>query len=464
MTEQNRNLQIDVLAGNASQMAVGLVPNEPVQPFTVGTAGSWQVTADGVAEVHAYLFFDGATLFVSCVDPQHPVYVDDQVVGTEWMAVGLGSEILLGSARLGVQGEGVEEMDVEPDPEPTGWGQPRGKPPSPSLGMPDEATIMKPMRAGGVPPPAPRPGSASVKPKKLKIRQSARENPTDDADATRFAPLDMASAPGSMPTRPPAGLIGGEGALPPAASTPPPRAWVPPGVTPQGMPGSPPMPGPMPGGPPMPGPMPGSPAMPGPMPGGPPMPGPMPGGPPMAGPPMLGPPVSGPMLGSIPVAPPPGAPPPQEPTKKNPLQTVVEQWKLASIPQKAIIALMPFAFASMFIVFDEGEEEETEPSPAPTASSVAEVPTPPPTPTPTAPEVPTEDASAPPVADPADAEADAPPPLPKGQKTLQRKAADALAAGNDDEALVLYEELLHDQPSNTAYQDIVRILRARKRK
>jgi len=185
----------------------------------------------------------------------------------------------------------------------------------------------------------------------------------------------------------------------------------------------------------------------------------------MSGPPMLGaPPVSGPMLGTIPVAPPPGAPLPQEPTKKNPLQTVVEQWKIASIPQKAIIALMPFAFASMFIVFDDGEEEETDPSPAPTVSSVAAVPTPPPTPTPTAPEVPTEDASAPPVADPADAGADAPPPLPKGQKTLQRKAADALAAGNHDEALVLYEELLHDQPSNTAYQDIVRILRARKRK
>ncbi len=458
MTEQNRNLQIDVLAGNASQMAVGLVPNEPVQPFTVGTAGSWQVVADGVAEVHAYLFFDGVTLFVSCVDPQYPVYVDDQPVGSEWTAVGPGSEILIGSARLGVQGDGLEVMDVEPDPEPTGWGQPRRKPPSPSLGMPDEATVMKPMQAGGVPPPAPRP--AATEPKKLKIRQSARENPTDDADATRFAPLDMASVPGAAPTRPPAGLIGGEGALPPAASTPPPpRAWVPPGVSPQAVPGGPPMPGPMPGGPPMPGPMPGGPPMPGPMPGGPPMPGPMPGGPPMPGPPMLGPPVSGPMLGSIPVAPPPGAPPPPEPTKKNPLQTVVEQWKLASIPQKAIIALMPFAFASMFIVFDDGEEEETEPSPTPAVSSIAKVPAPPPTP-----EVPAQDASAPPVAEPIDAGADAPAPLPKGQKTLQRKAADALAAGNDDAALVLYEELLHDQPSNTAYQDIVRILRARKRK
>ncbi len=444
MTEQNRNLQIDVLAGNASQMAVGLTPNEPVQPFTVGTAASWRVEADGVAEVHAYLFFDGVTLFVSCVDPRHPVYVDDQAVGTDWTAVGPGSEILFGSARLGVQGDGLEVMDVEPDPDPTAWGQPRGKPPSPSLGMPDEATIMTPMQGGGVPPPAPRPGSASAKPKKLKIRQSARENPTDDADATRFAPLDMASAPGAVPTRPPAGLIGGEGALPPAASTPPPRAWVPPGVSPQAIPGGPPMPGPIPGSPPMPGPM--------------------PGGPPMPGPPMLGPPVSGPMLGTIPVAPPPGAPLAQEP-KKNPLHTVVEQWKIASIPQKAIIALMPFAFASMFIVFDDGDEEETVPSPTPTASSVAQPPKPPPTPAPTPPEVPRDvDASAPVVNTAADAGTDAPPPLPKGQKTLQRKAADALAAGSDDEALVLYEELLHDQPGNGAYRDIVRILRARKRK
>jgi len=149
--------------------------------------------------------------------------------------------------------------------------------------------------------------------------------------------------------------------------------------------------------------------------------------------------------------------------KKNILHSAVEQWKSASLPQKIIAGLLPFAFVAVFIVFDN-DEPEAKSTPKSASSTVASV---------QKMDAGSAAASAPPTQDkPSDeppvgtaATEDAgEPPLPKGQKTLQRKAADALAAGNDEGALVLYEELLHNQPNNTAYRDIVRILRARKNK
>lgn len=464
MTEDNSNLQIEVRAGYASQTAVGLTANEPVEPFSVGAAGSWQIQADGVADVHAYLFFDGAELFVSSVDPQNPVYANGQPVATDWTPVGPGSEIVLGEARLAVRGPS-EDLDATSELQASGWGRSaRPKPPTPAPDL-DEATMMRPMDS---PSAEPYPYTApDPRKKKLKIRQSARENPHDDGDATRYAPLDAAapSFPG-FKNPPPPGFIGGEGALPPAASTPPPppaaapppgpapMPWAPPGVSPtagrQGF--APPGVAPFPGGPPQPG--------------GPPF----PGGPPQpSGFPNSGPQPAAALPGPAPItALPHVAIDPRTITtqdtqaKASPLRSLIAQWKNASTPQKAILVLMPFAFASMFVIFDDGDTEASD-KPPPTASSSEPAPTPP-----TPPVKPTASASAPaaPVEPPSD-NPDAQPPeaeLADGEKTKQRYAADALAAGNDEEALVLYEALAGEHPKETAYKDIVRILRARKNK
>ena len=50
-----------------------------------------------------------------------------------------------------------------------------------------------------------------------------------------------------------------------------------------------------------------------------------------------------------------------------------------------------------------------------------------------------------------------------GGITLQRRAADLLAAGDYVQALVLYEELLEAEPGNSAYRDIVMVLKGRAR-
>jgi hypothetical protein len=123
---------------------------------------------------------------------------------------------------------------------------------------------------------------------------------------------------------------------------------------------------------------------------------------------------------------------------------------------------MPLAFAAMFVVFDDGEEEQDAPlpKPAPTASSEPTAKAPPVDDNALADAAVVEPPADPPAANTVEPE---PPKLAKGQKTKQRLAADAIAAGNDDEALRLYEALVQEFPEEAAYKDIVRILKARKR-
>jgi len=58
--------------------------------------------------------------------------------------------------------------------------------------------------------------------------------------------------------------------------------------------------------------------------------------------------------------------------KKNILHSAVEQWKSASLPQKIIAGLLPFAFVAVFIVFDN-DEPEAKSTPKSASSTVASV-------------------------------------------------------------------------------------------
>jgi hypothetical protein len=151
--------------------------------------------------------------------------------------------------------------------------------------------------------------------------------------------------------------------------------------------------------------------------------------------------------------------------KKKPFDVIKDSWMTSSIPQKAILLMMPFAFVAMFVIFQDEEQVTEVAHPAASVASaaasapVASATTPPvdttPPPAPDAAVVDTTaDASAP-------GDASAAPKLAKGEKTLQREAADALASGSNVKALELYEKLAKENPNNEAYAGAVRILRDR---
>ena len=55
------NLRIKLSGGSSDRAQVEFTAGTPVEAFSVGSEGGWQVGAAGIAAVHAYLLFDGST-------------------------------------------------------------------------------------------------------------------------------------------------------------------------------------------------------------------------------------------------------------------------------------------------------------------------------------------------------------------------------------------------------------------
>jgi hypothetical protein len=149
-------------------------------------------------------------------------------------------------------------------------------------------------------------------------------------------------------------------------------------------------------------------------------------------------------------------------------------WREASIPKKATLVLLPIALVAVAISVLMEPQRAAPPKPAPAASASATADAAAPNPaentlnTPVnAPALPSADPSEAPSPS-ASAAAVSPPgtaraltPLPRGKKTQQRAAADAVAAGNFDEAMRLYEDLAKATPDDQAYAEAARIMRAK---
>jgi predicted component of type VI protein secretion system len=456
MTTESGRIIVELRAGNAEQTDVGLTPGEPIDAFSVGQNGSWRIQSPGVADVHAYMYFDGATFYLASVDIANPAWINGRPVPTDWQPVTPPCEIAMGSARFWVEVE--EELDAEPD-EPIDEARMAelraiaarrdARPKRPRISPPklDESTAISALRA---PVPAPAQGlhveKKRDKVKQIKIRQSAREAPPDE-ESTRLAPIDVVPAPearsaplpaAGRPAEPAPAHAAGSGAAaapipggsptlagPPVPDGPPiPAGFTPPGVTaapipPQGYAGAP---------------------------------------VPAAFPPAP----SGPGSAATTTA---------RPGKKRLAATIAESWKLASVPQKAILVLMPFAIAAMFVIFDDKDKAAGAPSasrqrPSASASSLPASTKPPPTPVAPPEPVPTPapepSASAPSVAETAATNAPAAAAKPRGKeppKSEERMAADLVAAGNFAEAAAAYDNLAQKHPESKAFREAARILR-----
>jgi hypothetical protein len=192
--------------------------------------------------------------------------------------------------------------------------------------------------------------------------------------------------------------------------------------------------------------------------------------------------------------------------KRDPLENALAQFKAASTPKKILIAISPLVvIASIYLLLVDDDEPRrrrgavTTPSAsvsvvvqptAPTVPVTAPIPptaivtTPLTVPVPptvvTAPTVPTAPTAPltvpvpptiavtvpPPPTAPVTvvATAPAPPPiasLAPGQKTIERQAVDAMAAGDFPRAVALYTQLAQANPKNLAYAEAARILRSR---
>ena len=178
------DIVIELSRGLSPKKSMAFAPGKPAETFSVGQQGVWSVSGAGVANVHAYLFFDGTTLFVASADPTATTGVDGRKVTSDWFPLAPPCEVSLGEARFRVIG-----------------GAPAAAAGSPGGMIEENPTMaMDPMKAiAMMGPPAPGPG-----------------------ESTRFQP-DGQPAPMGFP-----------GVMPPPAGAPP-APFVAPGAAPSSL-------------------------------------------------------------------------------------------------------------------------------------------------------------------------------------------------------------------------------------
>lgn len=446
MTVDRNGWVIEIRRGGGNPRHLELSPGSTLDPTSIGMLGQWRVEADGMLDVHAFVYFDGTTLYVQSADARAAVRVNGRPVGTSWAPIAPPCTLALGDARLvfcpASQASTVSAApvaarpaagraafddsaptmaDVRPeydaDLPTTRQAGPPARPARPARPAPQAAprvVVADEDATNDIPiPPSPPQASRQPTPRHSADRpQPAPAEPVnEDDETTRALPLPSAVLPG--------------GALAPA----PPAQHA--AVLAQKAP--------------------------------------------IAAPaPIMAPPAPVPMFDAAapgPIA----APPPAAPVeaKPKPLDQLKEQWRSASLPKKAIVLLLPLAF--VMVVFGLDDDAPTprakappaaasaEPSAAATASAKAtkpdyddEVVEPEP------PKAPKPKASAAPSAAPGPT---AKPPAPAASvKTAERVAIDAVVAGSYEPAAKMYDELAKTHPENPAYKEAARILRAKAKK
>lgn len=134
-------------------------------------------------------------------------------------------------------------------------------------------------------------------------------------------------------------------------------------------------------------------------------------------------------------------------------------WKQASPPRKITYILLPIALVAFALtMFDDPPEPGTRTKPAARSSASAAASGPPPSPIGSLPQLPLGPLLPPPER-PVTKKKFPPPRVTPA--TLERRAVDALIAGNYKEATELYEQLAKDHPETPIYKEAIRVLKAR---
>lgn len=100
------DIVIELTKGLSPKKSMTFSAGTPAETFSLGQQGVWSVSGAGVSGVHAYLFFDGNTLFVASADPVGVTTVNGARVTADWFPLAPPCEVAVGEARLSVSSAG----------------------------------------------------------------------------------------------------------------------------------------------------------------------------------------------------------------------------------------------------------------------------------------------------------------------------------------------------------------------
>lgn len=96
----NEPFVLEIRRGSGDPRYLTLESGQELPPLSIGAAADWRIDADGMDEVHAFVYFDGQQLHVQSAVPERLVKVNGRAVGTEWTPVAPSSTLAIGDARL----------------------------------------------------------------------------------------------------------------------------------------------------------------------------------------------------------------------------------------------------------------------------------------------------------------------------------------------------------------------------
>jgi hypothetical protein len=117
MTE-HRDVIARVRNGEGKPRGIRFARGVASGPFSLGKRGAWQISADGVEDVHAYMQFDGDQVSVLGLAPANPPTLDGSPVGEKWTVVSSPGVVHIGNLSIVV--DTIEEDDHLFEPAPSG--------------------------------------------------------------------------------------------------------------------------------------------------------------------------------------------------------------------------------------------------------------------------------------------------------------------------------------------------------
>ena len=155
MAEPATTHVIEIEPGIGEPAFIPLSMGNELQPISVGKKGMWRLESPRVLDVHAFVYFDGASLFLQSADEQNAASVDGFRVGKAWTELHAPCMIEVGMARLRYR-----SLLADADNQPTQMhhAPPVQAPPGgPGNGGPGPGGVSGSRPGAGAPPP-PSPG------------------------------------------------------------------------------------------------------------------------------------------------------------------------------------------------------------------------------------------------------------------------------------------------------------------
>lgn len=114
---------IEIETGIGEPAFIPLTVGQELQPISVGKKGMWRIESARVLDVHAFVYFDGTSLFLQSADESQAASVDGYRVGKAWTELHAPCKIEVGAARLRFRSltdnaEAAQESQPIPAPPP----------------------------------------------------------------------------------------------------------------------------------------------------------------------------------------------------------------------------------------------------------------------------------------------------------------------------------------------------------